>query len=307
MTDPLPTIPIDLRVHLAHAAVQAVADECGADVLHIKGPALHPSLTGGAPVKVSDDGAAPVTPRRASFDADVLVRPAHVSRLAVGLRERGWLEVNPVLDHGLVQHSTDWYHPQLGQVDLHVRFPGIQVSPADAFERLWHSRTTQEIAHRPCVVPGVEAQRLILLLHAARDLRSRAADVRVAWDEAPASVRESTERLARELRADVALAAATGRLEYHRDRPEYRLWRLYLDGAAATGGFAKLAALAAAAPDGYTHPRHRVARHALRVVTDMPRRLQAQFARTPTRSEVLGAYRQYLRRGLDLVRGRPRP
>mgnify|MGYP003374684041 CR=1 FL=1 len=37
-------IPVLLRVRLAHAVVQAIADECGADLLHIKGPAVDASL-----------------------------------------------------------------------------------------------------------------------------------------------------------------------------------------------------------------------------------------------------------------------
>ena len=34
----LPTLPVPLRVHLAHATVQAIADQAQADILHIKGP-----------------------------------------------------------------------------------------------------------------------------------------------------------------------------------------------------------------------------------------------------------------------------
>lgn len=77
---------------------------------------------------------------------------------------------------GLVEHSTNWYHPQLGQLDVHVRFPGIQVEAGRAFEALWRDRGTQRVAHRACVVPGVTAQRLVLLLHAARNLAMYADD-----------------------------------------------------------------------------------------------------------------------------------
>ena len=43
MTDVV-DVPLPVRVELAHAAVQVLADRAGVDVLHIKGPAVHPGL-----------------------------------------------------------------------------------------------------------------------------------------------------------------------------------------------------------------------------------------------------------------------
>ena len=40
----LPPIPLIVRTRLAHATLQAIADACGADLLHIKGAAVDPSL-----------------------------------------------------------------------------------------------------------------------------------------------------------------------------------------------------------------------------------------------------------------------
>lgn len=285
---PDPTVPVLLRVHLAHATVQAIADEAGADVLHIKGPAVAPSLR--------PEG-------HASVDADVLVRPAHLDALQGGLKQHGWQQVTKLRSGGLVEHSTNWYHPELGQLDVHVRFPGIQVEAGQAFEALWRDRVMQQIAHRGCVVPGVEAQRLILLLHAARDLGRYHDDVELAWGNASAAEREQLEGLAGELRADVGLAAATGRLDSYRDRPEYGLWRLYVDGTVTTAGFRRVVAEVRAAPDGIDRPRLRVVGYVLHALVFMPRRLASHSGRKASVREIRTAYLQFLRRGRDATGG----
>lgn len=286
----LPTVPVGLRVHLAHATVQAIADEAGVDLLHLKGPAVDPVLR--------PDG-------RDSADADVLVRPAHLKRFLAGLKRHGWQQVTTLRSGGLVEHSTNWYHGELGQMDIHVRFPGIQVTPARAFELLWEGRGTQDIAHRPCVVPGLTAQRVVLLLHAARDLRNYATDVASAWAGASASEQEAVVALAKALRAEVALSVATGTLEEYRDRPEYALWRLYADHATTTSGFRRMAAEIKAAPDGSRLAHVRVVGYVLAALVGMPQRLAAGMGRKATPGEVVAGYATFLRRGADLLR-RPR-
>jgi len=287
----LPRIPVTLRVHLAHATLQAIAEECGADVLHIKGPAVDPSLR--------PEG-------RASVDADVLVRPAHLKRFLEGLRRRGWHEVLGLPSGGLVEHSANWYHGELGQVDVHVRFPGIQIEPGRAFDRLWEGRGSQNIAGRASQVPNAEAQRLILLLHAARNLESRAADIRVAWTDASETERDSMRSLAGELKADVALGAATGRLEEYRDAAEYELWRLLANGEVQTRVLAGMSASTRAAPAGAKWVRLRTVRHMLHLVRDKPRRLAAQLRREPTRAEVINGYLEMLRLRRDELWARVR-
>lgn len=300
MTD-LPTVPVTLRVHLAHATVQAIADECGAHVLHIKGPALHPSLRGSIPGDAAAPPESPDRPGRGpSVDADILVRPSHMKLLMGALRKRGWKQVTPYLDRGLIEHSTDWYHPELGAIDLHGRFPGIQVAPEDAFDRLWLDRGSQEIAGRGCAVPAVDVQRLILLLHAARDLGNRAGDVQRVWADASEAERESVSALASELSSEVALAGATGNLENYRDRPEYAMWRMYADGTAPTSGLEKLSALVGDAPVGYGLIWARVIRHSLRSLFLAPRRLSAQMPRRPTGIEVWAYYRNLIGRGFRI-------
>lgn len=280
-------VPVRYRVHLAHAALQAVADRWGADVLHIKGPAV-PSCLG--------------LGERRSFDADILVRPGHLALLLEGLRTHGWREMKPLATHGVVEHSTTWFHGDLGEADIHLRFPGIQVAPAQAFERLWRDRVTEEIAHRSCTVPDPEHHRLILLLHAARDMERHANDAEMLWEGTTASQREGLLRLAMELDSEVALAAATGRLEVYRDRAEYALWRLYVDGTLVTSGFRKLEAQVGAAPAGSGHVRILVAKYAVNSIVHLPQRLAEKLGRRPTAAEVARAYGRLVHRGADIFR-----
>lgn len=287
----LPTLPVPLRVHLAHATVQAIADQAHADILHIKGPAVDPALRPGG---------------RSSADADVLVRPAHLHRLLASLRRHGWSQVTGLHSTDLIRHSTNWYHPQLGQLDVHVRFPGIQAPAGQAFEALWRAHTTQDIAGRACVVPAVTGQRLILLLHAARSLQANAADVQAAWHDATVEERELTRALAREVAAEVALASATGHLAQYRDRPEHDLWQLYAENRTTTTGFRRIAAELKAAPADARFVRLRLVWYSLGALVLMPRRLAAQNARRPTPGEIASGYARFLKRGGDLLVGRRR-
>lgn len=290
MTD-LPTVPVQLRVHLAHATVQAIANEAHAHVLHIKGPATSQHLrpTG-----------------RASVDADILVHPSHLHRLQAALRAHGWHRVTRLRSGGLVEHSTNWYHGELGQMDVHVRFPGIQADTEQAFDRLWRDRATQTIAGHRCDVPSITAQRLILLLHAARELFARGADVRMAWDTASDTERAQVLTLATHLKAEVALAAATGRLEDYRDRPEHDLWKLFLDGTVTTAGFHRVMAEVRAVPDGVSWPRVRVAAYVVHAFVFMPRRLAGLTGRRPDPAEIRAAYVTFVRRGADVLNPRRR-
>lgn len=283
MAEPL-QVPVRVRIHLAHATVQAIADEARADVLHIKGPTAHESLR---------------PKRRSSVDADVLVRPAHLDGFLQGLKNNGWTQMTMMRSGGLVEHSTNWFHPQLGQMDVHIRFPGIQVDAGTAFDALWRDRQAVRVAQRNCTVPGLTAQRLILLLHAARGLSRHGDDVHHSWEEASRTDREAVVAMAEELRAQVALAAATGLLDEYRDQPEYDLWRLYVDETITKAGFKRIAAEIKAAPDGISHPRLRVIRYALGAFSSMPRRVSNVTGRRASLKEVASAYKTFIRRGRD--------
>lgn len=278
----LSPIPVPLRVHLAHATVQAVAEQCGADVLHVKGPAA---------LGIRDL-------ERHSTDADLLVRPSHLVRLAAGLRAAGWEAVTGLPTGGLVEHSTNWYHGELGQLDLHIRFPGIRIPAEEAFDELWVERSQVEIAHLPCTVPSQTAHRLILLLHAARDLSQYHDEVASVWGRASSEEQTRLRWLARRLDAEVPLAAALGELDDFRDRPDYRLWRLYADGETTTTGIGRVLAEAQAAPSRGVTSTARILAYAWYIATHMRRRLRIQLGRDPSTREVLDGYLLFLRRAL---------
>lgn len=208
MTEP-PLIPTALRVHLAHAVVQAVAVGAETDVLHVKGPA-----------------AASLRGERLSSDADVLVRPDQVNRFLDALRLHGWSQVTRLVSGGLLEHSTNWFHPQLGQLDVHVRFPGIRRAPSEAFELMWQEHLEAPIAHTACAVPNRSHHQLLLLIHAARNLQARDAEAEGIWAPLPAGDRDMVWDAARALGAEVALAAAVGGLDDFKDRPDYKFWAM---------------------------------------------------------------------------------
>lgn len=223
MSEPA-VIPVPIRVHLAHAVAQSLAEECGADVLHVKGPALDPSLCGWR-TSVADDGTLARVPLpRLSTDVDVLVRPSHVKRYMETCVNHGWRVVTRFSTGSAFEHAATLWHDQLGYMDVHRFFPGIGLRPEEAFNRFWADRQTIHIAHRACQVPAVGVQRLLILLHAARSGTEHNRDLTVAWDEADDEARREVRKLAHVFDAQVAFAAATGSLDAFRSNPSHDLW-----------------------------------------------------------------------------------
>lgn len=217
MTTEVTAVPTRVRLSLAHAAVQTLADQHGLDLLHVKGLALDPTL---------------VWEGRHSTDVDVLVRPAHVRPLLQLLGAHGWRIVTSFETGSAFEHSTTLWHDQWEHLDLHRTFPGIDRAPARSFDLLWRERQDRVIAGVPCAVPSVPAQALLLLLHAARaagEGRARQ-DIRHVWDEATTERRQEIERLVTELGATVAFSVILGELDRHREAPEYALWRVWSEG-----------------------------------------------------------------------------
>ena len=287
----LPPIPLMLRTRLAHATLQALADDCGADILHIKGPAIDATLLppkNDAPV---DATAAERALPRLSQDADILVRPAHLKRFLAALKQYGWIRKSRLYSGGAVEHSVDWWHPELGGVDVHVRFPGIRVAPERAFAELWFARTSIDIAHRACPAPSLDAQRLVLLLHAARNGGPASPDVGPCWTNATLAEQKRVSELAAPLGAEVALAGATGRLDEYANRPEYDLWRLL--GQRDVDVFALWAAFVKAAPT--PADRIRAILYAVRVKAE---RVDAILQRPATMREVMRAQSRRLTQGI---------
>ncbi len=213
MADPEVLVPPAVRLTLARAAVQTIADDVGADLLHIKGNAVDPALR---------------PEERPGTDVDVLVRPRDVARLDARLRVLGWTVYSTFRYGSPFGHAQTYRHDVWGYLDLHRMFPGIELDPATAFDALWAQRAERSFAGVACAVPSETAQALILLLNSARS--PSAADLELLWTDAAGERRDDITRLALSMRAEVALAAATGELERLRGRRTYPLWHVTVHG-----------------------------------------------------------------------------
>lgn len=259
------TIPLAVRLRFGRAAVQVVADQIGADILHIKGDAVDPSLR----------------PHRFGTDVDILVRPRHVRLLDEAVRGQGW-QLYSSFEYGSpFGHAQTYLHDSWGHLDLHRSFPGIRLDPDEAFDVLARDGSTLEVADVTCAVPGIRAQAALLLLNAARAGGHREHDVELLWDAASPEQRAGVRALAGELRADVAFSAAVGGLEHHRGAPDYRLWKVISEGGSRSEEW--WARIRAAPTFG----------SALRLIARAPRvnveRLAHDLGREPTRAEILVA------------------
>ena len=271
-------VPLGVRVRLGHAAAQHVADAVGARILHLKGYALAESLR---------------WPGRVGTDVDVLVHPGDLKTYLAGLAAAGWACQTGFEWGSAFGHSSTLLHPDWGYLDVHRLFPGLGPDAARSFEALWAARTTSDLGGRPCTVPDLDGQALVLLLHAGRSEGSVKAeqDVARAWGAASAERRASIEALVGRLGAEVGFAAAVGGLERYSDRPEYRLWQV-----ASQGGtrLEEWRARVAAAP---------TLRAKAAVVARAPlvnvEHLAATLGRRPTRAEIA---REFVERPLRGVR-----
>ena len=263
-------MPVAARVHLAHALVQKLADDRSIDLLHLKGPAVLPGLR--------EEG-------HQSSDVDVLVRPSHLHRLVTALESVGWQQRTDFATGSVFAHAANWWHDSWGWVDVHITWPGVTLDAEQAFDVLAHDSQPHLIAHRCCPVPGRTAQRMILVLHAARSAGLAYDHV---WADATPSEQDDLRALAALLGAEVALAAGIGELELHRDAPTYALWRHFAHGGSR---FDEWRARIAAAPDARGKAELLIS--ALRVNRD---HLRMELGRPPTRREVRSRQARRLRR-----------
>lgn len=202
--------PTAVLLPLAHACLQHLAEAAGVRVLHIKGVALHPNLSEG---------------RRASTDCDLLVDPAGVRAYIQILEEHDWEQRTHFEQGSIFGHAAAFFHPVWGTVDLHRTFPGIDADPAATFDTLWQARTSVPLGGRECPVPHLDAQRLLLLAHAARDaMGHRRHDQDVSWGRLDEADRARIDELSDQLGARVPLAFSTGRPERAVGLPGEHVW-----------------------------------------------------------------------------------
>ncbi len=273
--------PIAARVHLTHALVQKLAEERRIDLLHLKGPAVLPGLRA--------EG-------HRSSDVDVLVRPSHLSRMIAALESIGWEQRTHFATGSVFAHAANWWHDDWGWVDIHINWPGVGIGAEQAFDVFSRSAVLLPIAHWDCLVPDRTAQRLVLVLHAARS--GGGADVEHAWTAAEPDEQAAVRALAAELDAEVALAAGIGELDLHRDHPTYALWRHFAEGGSRMDEWrARLSATPTArAKAGLVVAAMRVNRDHLRM----------ELGRAPTREDVRARQAQRLRTAAEELSKRVR-
>ena len=217
MTSEVVDVPVPLRVRLrfGRAALQVVADEIGADVLHIKGNAADPSLRPG---------------EASGTDVDVLVRPGTCRRARQGPTRSRMARLQHVRLRLAVRPRAD----------LPARRVGIP-------------RSAQVVSRHPCRprrrirtdVGRPASRRTSRVSSAASRASPRRRRCSCSMPRAGARQRRSgvqldgcirrrtaprSRQLVDELDAHVAFAAATGDLERFRGERDYRLWKVVSEG-----------------------------------------------------------------------------
>lgn len=275
----LPTVPVGLRAYLAHAALQTIAEDLGVALLHVKGPATDPALG---------------RPRSRSTDADVLVRPDQVESFIDELEAHGWREMTSFATGSAFGHAATYFHDSWGYADVHRVFPGIRAR--DAFAQLWEHRREADLAGITCAVPSLTAQRLLLMLHLARNGAGEAdPDYERAWSSLTQDERAEIHGLALSLEAEVALAAALGQLDFYVDDPAHDLWQVF--SARSHSRLSEWGARMKAAPGAKA--KTRLALRALLVNRD---HLAMRLQRQPTRAEIVQEFFHRLGAGVSEIR-----
>lgn len=215
MSDETVAISLPVRLQLARAAVQVLADDTGVRLLHIKGNAADASLR---------DGAASGT------DIDVMIHPDDIRRFDAVLTAHGWQRYSSFANGSPFEHAQTYWSDTWGHLDLHRRFPGIRRKDAEAFAILARDGGEADVAGTACPVPSVPAQGVVLILNAARAGGIEGSPLERVWNAAPTRWRTEVEALVAELDAPVGFAVAFGRLDEWQGERDYDLWRVVTHG-----------------------------------------------------------------------------
>ncbi len=214
------SIPTRVRLEMLRAAAQVIGDGIGVRMLHIKGDAVDPSLR---------------ETRSSGTDVDVLVDPDGVGALHRALRREGWRVYSTFQAGSPFGHAQTYFHDDWGHLDVHRRFPGIQIEDSAAFATLWETRSPRCSAGITYQAPGVDAHAVLLMLNAARDPRRGRAVADDLWARIGDEQRTRCLALVAKLDAVVAFAAAAGQLDSYSHRREYLLWRSVSSGGSRVG------------------------------------------------------------------------
>lgn len=206
----LQDVPLPVRIQLSHAYFQHLAITYELDILHIKGYAFSQEV---------------YRPGRMSTDVDIIVRPSHIEKLVSLATADGWKILAHFETGSIFEHAMTLYHSSWGLVDIHRYFPGLGPSDGSVFETLWRQRRTKLIANYPCDVPSLNDSRIIVVIHGARSIANRNPDISYLKDTLSPSDWEQMQARIPELQAELAYAAALGRLEEFKKHPDYLLWK----------------------------------------------------------------------------------
>lgn len=268
-------IPLTVRVTLARAAVQVIADDNGVDLLHIKGEVvdvrLRPQPTPGT-------------------DVDALVRPAHIGALHAALLAHGWRVFSSFELGSPFGHAQTYVHDMWGFFDLHRTFPGIRRDAGEAFDLMWQGRREHELLGTLGWVPSITMQATLLVLNDARDASSHN-DPSVRWVTKPGLDPDEIAGCVAQLRAQTAFAAALGTIESRRSASDYALWRAVSQRGTRTAEWWGRIRAAQTAGEA-----SRLAARALLVNVEQ---LQHDLGRRPTRRDIA---RAFVSRELDGMR-----
>ena len=151
-----------------------------------------------------------------------------------------------------------------------------------------------------CATPALIDQRLILLLHVARTSSGTSdPDYALVWATLDECAQADLRRRARELGAQVGLAAALGELDQYRQDPTHDLWMMFSTGEGGRLDEWKARFKAANGPLA----KARIVGRALLVNTDhLTMRLGHEPTPAEVRQEYMERYRAALREGMDKVK-----
>ena len=273
--------PMKVRLRFTHALMESFAQASNTRILHIKGVALHSSLAAG---------------RHSSSDADILVDPSRVLPFVQHMVDHGWQRRSHFESGSVFEHAAAYYHPVWGTVDVHRSWPGLDADPCATFDAWYEESTRMSMAGHDVKVPSLLDQRLLLLLHAARDPQGRTShDFNKAWAEVPDGERADIEQRAAELGGSVPLMILTdegdGRRRALVENAEgFHLWEAMGRGANPTEVWTALVRDAHGPA-----AKARIVMSALRVNRD---HLAVRLGHEPSPQEIRTEWRERLGRGV---------
>lgn len=270
------SLDLSSRVRLGHARIAHLMEQAGLRGLHVKGYAAEPGV---------------YPPHRTSSDVDLLVHPDDAAATARLLAAHGWAPVADFSEGSIFQHAATLWHDHLGYVDVHRLFPGLGDSPGESFDALWAEHGTRVIAGHAVAVPSPAHQRLVVIVHAARDPYRGGRDVGHIREDLSPEQWDALRQEARRLRAAAAWHVSTGEEAQGMDAHDLSLFTALQDHESGLDLFRTRWRSAGSA-------RERAALVARTVPVNRPH-LQMRLRREPTRADL---WREQRGRALALAR-----